>query len=90
MTGKIVSDGIDVVGAIDPSCQKKGIRLFVSEAASKKPGVAALVEAVLPIGTLHREVTATLRGTFHFRQGVVPDRILEVESVARLNIRAIH
>lgn len=89
VSGKVISDGMDVVGLVDPNCPRKGIRLSVSDEASKRTDVAAFVETVLPRGTLHRTLIATFTGTFRFRRGKTPDRVLEVESVSRLRIHEI-
>jgi hypothetical protein len=85
----VQSDGLDVLGGIDPSCARSGIAISISPTVSRQHEAHELLDAVFPNGTLEQNITATVVGTFEWRPGRVPHRVIRASDIIDLRIKPI-
>jgi hypothetical protein len=88
VSGK-VNGGLDRLLLSDRSCPSAVIAFVISNDVAKKPDVAPLWEAIYRqgnIGTVGKDIEATITGTVSAGKGGWPKVVLKVESVSALKV----
>ena len=85
VTGSVVSDGIEHLGITDKSCGDKGISVTSETTPGALDNLSKMIFTGTP-GTSDKEITATFDGTFHWRPGSVPSRLLAPSRVTNVRM----